>query len=199
MSQVSSISQTNKRTKNNEWYTPGKFIEAARAVMGGIDLDPASTPLANETVRASNFFTEEDNGLQQCWYGRVWLNPPFERRQTRGRKTNQGIWINRLVKEYESGNVQQAILLTTCRPDTEWFEQLWRYPICFARKKVGFYTPEAGQILQEVSRAHGTLFVYLGPDNERFKAVFGRFGHITPADISAPTKLTTCDLWEVGA
>ena len=39
---------------NNEYYTPGQFIEAAREVMGEIDLDPASCALAQETVRANS-------------------------------------------------------------------------------------------------------------------------------------------------
>lgn len=184
---------------SNEWYTQIKHTEAAGRVMGGIDLDPASCEQANQTVGATCYYSKENNGLEQRWYGRVWLNPPFERRQTPGHKTNQGLWINKLVREYQKGNVTQAVLLTTCRPDASWFEQLWEYPICFARRKVGFYTPEAGQILQEVSHRQGTLFVYFGPNEARFREVFGKFGYIPPLANTPSIKLVTHELWEVGA
>lgn len=59
-----------------EWFTPSEYVEAARAVMGRIDLDPASCDKANETVKASQWFCKEDNALSRDWYGRVFLNPP---------------------------------------------------------------------------------------------------------------------------
>lgn len=61
---------------NNEWYTPKEIIDAAREVMGEIDLDPASSELANKTVRAEKFYTINSDGLTKEWHGRIWLNPP---------------------------------------------------------------------------------------------------------------------------
>jgi uncharacterized membrane-anchored protein len=60
-----------------EWYTPARYIELARGVMGGIDLDPASNAIAQQWIQADQYFTPTQNGLAQEWHGRVWLNPPY--------------------------------------------------------------------------------------------------------------------------
>lgn len=62
-----------------ERYTPAEYIAAVREVLGEIDLDPASSALAQETVRAIEHFTVDDDGLAQEWHGRVFLNPPYHR------------------------------------------------------------------------------------------------------------------------
>lgn len=95
-----------------EYYTPSRYVEAARAVMGGIDLDPASSPLANEVVKAARFYSEQDDGLSLPWYGRIWLNPPFGKRAYD--RSSQARWSGHLINQYELGNVEQAILL--CNP-----------------------------------------------------------------------------------
>ena len=50
-----------------EWYSPAEIVTAARDVLGGIDLDPASCDVANAVVQASRIFTVADNGLEQPW------------------------------------------------------------------------------------------------------------------------------------
>src|SRR5262249_27081870 len=48
-------------SESNEWYTPPKYIVAVHEVHGGVDLDPASSTQANETVRAKQIFTRSDD------------------------------------------------------------------------------------------------------------------------------------------
>lgn len=67
----------------DDWYTPPPVVAAARAVMGGIDLDPASCEEANRVVRADTFWTAQDSPLGRDWFGRVWLNPPYSDGQVR--------------------------------------------------------------------------------------------------------------------
>jgi len=83
------------QSDQNDWRTPRKYLDAARDVMGAIDLDPATSKEANETVEAALFYTEDDDGLQQPWKGRVWLNPPYG--------GNARLFIERLTREYEVG------------------------------------------------------------------------------------------------
>ena len=61
-----------------EWYTPKEFIDAVHAVLDEIDLDPATSEFANQTVQAKKIYTIESNGLDETWEGKVFMNPPFK-------------------------------------------------------------------------------------------------------------------------
>lgn len=39
-------------SQSNEWFTPARYVEAAREVLGSIDLDPASCEAGNRIVQA---------------------------------------------------------------------------------------------------------------------------------------------------
>jgi hypothetical protein len=64
-----------------EYGTPKEIIERARATMGAIDLDPASSEIFNRNVGALFFHTKEDrmSSFELPWNGRVWMNHPFSR------------------------------------------------------------------------------------------------------------------------
>ncbi len=177
--------------KSNEWYTPAKYVEAAREVMGDIDLDPASCALANETVKARWYWTQKDNGLAQEWWGRVWLNPPYSKGYT-------GLFAEKLLEEYEQGNVEQAIILTIVRTDFKWFSRLWNYPICFSGHILHFSRPSHENTPKHPNGTHryGTAFTYLGPHEQRFIDVFSAFGRIAKAIDTPRPQSATLDLWE---
>lgn len=68
-------SHQSAKSGTNTWFSPPALIEA----LGGaesFDLDPCSH--ANRPwPTAQTHLTQEDDGLAQDWFGRVWLNPPY--------------------------------------------------------------------------------------------------------------------------
>ena len=179
-----------------EWYTPSPFVEAARAVMGGIDLDPASHEEANQTVKAARFFTEQDDGLQQPWEGRVFLNPPGGL---------VGPFWRKLMREWING-LSQAIWIGYSLEQLQTLQQVGAhktpldFPMCFPRVRVAFVENEAKRLVRlskidaenalrrdrgeklkrrserADSPSHANYVTYLGGDANRFVEVFSRFG-----------------------
>lgn len=150
---------------NNEWYTPKEFIEAAICVMGCIDLDPASSEIANKTVGAKHIYTINDNGLEKPWFGNVWLNPPYA-------SDLIGKFSEKLVNEL--ANINQAIVLVNNATETEWFYGMATNAtaVCFPKSRVKFYTPDGktGAPLQ------GQAIIYFGEHVNRFINVFDEKG-----------------------
>lgn len=179
--------------KSNEWYTPARYIEAARRVMGSIDLDPASCELANRTVKAARFYTAKQDGLAQDWTCKsMWLNPPFD---TAWQGTSVvRLFIRKLLEDFEQGKIEQAVLLAKADPKQNWFHLLWEYPICFAYDNVYFNRPDGPAQRNQF----GVCFAYLGPNEQAFIDIFSEFGTVARR-VSAPRKphVTPLSLWEV--
>ena len=150
---------------NNEWYTPAEYIEAARFAMGSIDLDPASSEIANRIVKAAVFYTAESSGLEQKWTGNVWLNPPYA-------SDLIGKFIDKLISERE--NYEQAIVLVNNATETEWFNKLISIAdaVCFPKSRVKFYMPDGktGAPLQ------GQAVIYIGENKSSFFESFSHLG-----------------------
>lgn len=156
-----------RMSESNEWYTPAKYIEAAREVMGHIDVDPASCYLANETVQAELFYDKETNGLTKDWQGKVWLNPPYG-----GLSAD---FTHKLLEQYRQGITTEAILLVNANStETKWFQPLWDYLLCFIDHRINFQGPREAKN----GSTHGSVFVYFGSKERRFAEIFRQFGVI---------------------
>jgi len=158
---------------SNEWYTPRAYVDAARGVMGGIDLDPASCAFANQTVGASRFYTQADDGYALPWAGTVWLNPPYGREEGES-DSNQARWTRRAIDAYRSGEIEQAVILVNAVPGNVWFGPLWDFPICMVARRIRFYNEhvEAGQ------PTHSNAIIYLGSRIAAFVQAFTPFGPV---------------------
>lgn len=160
-------------SESKEYYTPLEYIEAAREVMEKIDLDPASCEAAQERIVATACYTVEDDGLSKDWVGKIWLNPPYGKT---GARSNQDIWAQYLISEYEKGNVEEAILLVRAALGYNWFENLWYdWTVCFVRERISFIKSDGSN---DGKSKQGTVFLYLGPKDEKFRDVFGKFGRV---------------------
>jgi hypothetical protein len=129
---------TNNRHSSNsaEWFTPPAVIEAARATMGVIDLDPASSEAAQKLVRAGMYHTIGDNGFTRRWDtgsstpagacplrpSCVLLNPPGGKCDVFGLRVEKGeterkarssakAWWYKLAREFVEGRVNKAVFI----------------------------------------------------------------------------------------
>jgi phage N-6-adenine-methyltransferase len=151
-----------------EWYTPAEYIEAARRLMGEIDLDPASSEVAQGTVQAGRFFTRDTDGLEHGWSGRVWLNPPYSAPLVRA-------FIDKLRRDYEAREVTEAVLLVNNATDAQWFQELMsKFPVCFTAGRVKFWGP----FDEGLGPRQGQAFIYLGERRRSFAEIFTAFGTV---------------------
>lgn len=191
----------NQSSGEFEYYTPKVFTDLARELMGSIDLDPASSCIANESVQARKFHTIDTNGLEGQWHGRVWMNHPFHRGEKacskkcvkinckkptkknpsrRGHCITKDIpsnsdWINKLIHEYESGRVTEAVIICFASTSETWYAPLLKHPQCFPKGRVHYYKPD-GTLNKQATK--GSVITYLGKNVRRFAETFRAIGEI---------------------
>ncbi len=133
----------------DEWYTPKEIIET----LGDFDLDPCApvVPLWQTAIRMYNRI---DNGLDQEWCGRVWLNPPYSRPL-----------IENFVKRLAEHGDGIALLFNRC--DSKMFQDIIfekATAMKFLRNRIRFYRPNG---TRGDSPGCGSILVAFGEENAR--------------------------------
>ena len=133
--------------QTDEWYTPSWIFDALDVVF---DLDPCC-PHPNEWVPAKHYLTKDDNGLEENWYGSVWLNPPF------GRRNGIRPWLEALR---DHGN---GIALVPNRTATEWWQEaaVNSDALLFVEGKIRFVRPDGSE---GISPSYGNVLMAYGEE-----------------------------------
>lgn len=86
---------------------PAHYLDAVRRVLGIIDLDPCSTPIAQQAIDAQGWYRAEDASaaLAEPWAGRVFLHPHPDNAIARYQ-------LQKLLRDYLADRVTAAIVLT---------------------------------------------------------------------------------------
>jgi len=154
----------------NDWQTPAEYVDLARKVLKGIDLDPFSSEDANQTVQAKQYLDEHDNALEKEWpkCRSVWMNPPY------GARILPAV-IEKFCREYKEGTFKTAIVLVNNATETRWLIQLVKCAnaILFTDHRIQFETPDHKV---SSSNTRGQCFFYFGPDAKSFLAEFSAKG-----------------------
>jgi hypothetical protein len=157
-----------QHTGETDWYTPARYVDAARLVLGAIDLDPASDDVANSVVQATRIFTAEDQALDRMWEGRVWMNPPY-------RQPLIDQFCAKLVLSVKVQTVPAAVVLVNNATETAWFQRLLTVSsaLCLPAGRIRYWHPDRPEALTPLQ---GQALIYMGEAVDWFTAVFRLFG-----------------------
>lgn len=130
---------------SDDWCTPPDMLDALGEVF---DLDPCS-PGAGHWVPAKSVYTKQDNGLEQPWYGFVWMNPPF------GGRNGHVPWLRKFLDHAD------GIAVVRAYTSAGWFHD-WAVhadAMLFPRGKTKFVRPD-GSI--GAAPGHGVVLLGMG-------------------------------------
>ena len=161
--------QVSFNSGNNEWYTPAKYVELARKVLGVIDVDPASCDYANKTIKAKTYYTIDNNGLDKQWNGKVWMNPPYAADLVQK-------FTDKMVSEFESGNTNEAIVLVNNATETQWFNNMIQdaSAVAFPKGRIRYESTSR----EMNTPIQGQAFIYFGDNKNKFCDVFKEIGWV---------------------
>lgn len=138
----------NTFTEGIELITNADLVASANELLGGIDLDPASSQFANQYVQAKKFYTPTDDGLnEQPWFDSVYLFPPsgtyfwdlknqkwkLTRTTAKSLRSSHAVWFAKLYKSWLLNEIEQGLFFTNCPDIIRYDQKIFDFPVCILR------------------------------------------------------------------
>ena len=135
-----------------DFVSPIELIATTTSFFGGeIELDPASSEIANSVVQAQKFFNWKQNGLNQAWKAKnIYLYPPRDTllkaeqpkptrlftKNLQFRKSAQRVWLELAYHKWIRREFDQGIIFLTSTEVALIVTQKLRidFPICILKE-----------------------------------------------------------------
>ena len=100
-------------SNSGEWQTPLTLFKKLNKEFD-FYLDPCTT--TDNPLHTPLFYTKEDNGLEQDWFGTAFVNPPYNQEISK--------WLFKAYHEFtKTPLIKNIVFLLPVRTDTKWFHQ----------------------------------------------------------------------------
>lgn len=119
-------------SKNVNWCTPPKYVEAVKKVFGGeIALDPCSNQWSIVAAKV-NFMLPQQDGLSEEWnFASIYVNPPYG--ADRERKTTIKHWLYKCAYAHKEYYAEVLALVPVAANTRHWKDYVWgcATAVCF--------------------------------------------------------------------
>jgi hypothetical protein len=133
---------------NQTQFTPAYVLDPVREALGGIELDPCTTP--ENPVGAQRFYCPPIDGAAQLWDAEtIFVNPPYSRARE--------AWVRRCVQAGHEG--RRVALLMPAATDTRIFQEAFATTsmIVFIQGRVKFGVLRPNR--RQVAASHGSALL----------------------------------------
>src|SRR5699024_5495978 len=103
--------ETQVSSKKDDWETPQELFDELNE-KHNFTLDASAT---DENAKLPNYYTIEDDALNQKWKGRVFCNPPYSRKIKH--------WIKKAYEESQQPYNEKVVMLIPSRTDTIYWHE----------------------------------------------------------------------------
>jgi len=167
----------NTISKNKDWCTPPKYVDAVKKVFNGkILLDPCSNKYSLVHADVEYMLPDKD-GLKESWnYPTVYLNPPYGR--FKGRKSTIYNWLKRCYEANKEYNSEVIALVPVATNTNHWKEFVFSKAtaICFLYDtRLKFY--EDGKEIKK-GAPMACVMIYWGENYKKFYDIFINHGAV---------------------